>query len=59
MISLTVPIAFLIGGGGSPTLIGYFGDVSIFGLGIAIVGGLILTGTIFSSYLKFRTSDVS
>ena len=59
MISLTIPIAFLIGGGGSPTLIGYFGDASIFGLGIAIVGGLILTGTIFSSYLKFRTSDVS
>ena len=57
MISLTVPIAFLIGGGGSPTLIGYFGDVGLFGLGIAIVGGLIFTGTIFPSYLKFHDQN--
>jgi NNP family nitrate/nitrite transporter-like MFS transporter len=59
MVSLTVPIAFLVGGGGSPTLIGFFGDVSFFGPGIALVGGLILAGTIFSGYLKFRTSDMS
>ena len=54
MVSLTVPIAFLVGGGGSPTLIGFFGDVSFFGPGIALVGGLILTGTIFSGHLKFH-----
>ena len=59
MVSLTVPIAFLVGGGGAPTLIGFLGDVSFFGPGIALVGGLILTGTIFSGYLKFRTSDMS
>jgi NNP family nitrate/nitrite transporter-like MFS transporter len=53
MVSLTVPIAFLMGGGASPTLIGFFGDISSFGLGIALVGGLILAGTIFSGYLKF------
>ena len=53
MVSLTVPIAFLVGGGASPTLIGFFGDISSFGLGIALVGGLILAGTIFSGYLKF------
>jgi NNP family nitrate/nitrite transporter-like MFS transporter len=53
MVSLTVPIAFLLGGGASPTLIGFFGDISSFGLGIALVGGLILMGTIFSGYLKF------
>ena len=53
MVSLTVPIAFLVGGGASPTLIGFFGDISSFGLGIALVGGLILMGTIFSGYLKF------
>jgi len=52
-VSLTVPIAFLVGGGASPTLIGFFGDISSFGLGIALVGGLILMGTIFSGYLKF------
>ena len=53
MVSLTVPIAFLMGGGASPTLIGFVGDVSSFGPGIALVGGLILAGTIFSGYLKF------
>jgi hypothetical protein len=34
-------------------LIGFFGDVSFFGPGIALVGGLILTGTILSGYIKF------
>ena len=54
MVSLTVPIAFLLGGGASPTLIGFIGDVSSFGPGIALVGGLIMTGTIFSGYIKLR-----
>jgi NNP family nitrate/nitrite transporter-like MFS transporter len=52
VVSLTVPIAFLIGGGGVPTLIGFIGDIGTFGLGIALVGGLILSGTFFSSCLK-------
>jgi NNP family nitrate/nitrite transporter-like MFS transporter len=54
MVSLTVPIAFLLGGGASPTLIGFIGDVSSFGPGIALVGGLIMTGTFFSGYIKLR-----
>ena len=53
MVSLTVPIAFLVGGGASPTLIGFIGDVSSFGPGIALVGGLIMAGSIFSGYIKF------
>jgi NNP family nitrate/nitrite transporter-like MFS transporter len=57
MVSLTVPIAFLVGGGGSPSLIGFFGDVGFFGLGIAFVGGLIFMGTIFSGYLKFHDQN--
>jgi len=52
-ISLTVPIAFLIGGGAVPTLIGVIGDLHSFGWGIALVGGLIMTGSIFSGFLKF------
>jgi NNP family nitrate/nitrite transporter-like MFS transporter len=52
-ISLTIPIAFLLGGGAAPTLIGYIGDVHSFGLGIAIVGGLIMTGSIFSGFIRF------
>jgi len=53
MVSLTVPIAFLVGGGASPTLIGFIGDVSSFGPGIALVGGLIMAGSIFSGHIKF------
>jgi len=53
-ISLTIPIGFLIGGGGAPTLIGYIGDVSSFGWGITLVGGLILTGSIFAGYIKLQ-----
>jgi NNP family nitrate/nitrite transporter-like MFS transporter len=52
-ISLTVPVAFLIGGGAAPTLIGVIGDFHSFGWGIALVGGLIMTGSIFSGFLKF------
>jgi NNP family nitrate/nitrite transporter-like MFS transporter len=52
MISLTVPVAFLMGGGAAPALIGFVGDVSSFGLGIALVGGLIMTGSIFSGFLR-------
>jgi len=51
-ISLTVPIAFLLGGGAAPTLIGYIGDVQSFGWGIALVGGLIMAGSVFSGFLK-------
>lgn len=57
MVSLTVPIAFLMGGGTTPTLIGFFGDLGSFGSGIALVGGLILTGSIFSGYIKLLESN--
>ena len=52
-VSLTVPVSFIIGGGVVPTLIGVMGDMGSFGLGIAMVGGLILTGFLISLYLKF------
>jgi NNP family nitrate/nitrite transporter-like MFS transporter len=53
-VSITVPIAILIGGGVTPTLIGFIGDVSSFGLGIAAIGGAILMGAVFSGFLKSR-----
>jgi len=53
-VSLTVPIAFLVGGGAAPTLMGFMGDVGSFGPGIALVGGAILMGAIFSGFLKFH-----
>ena len=51
-VSLTIPLAFLIGAGGIPTGIGIMGDFSSFALGFGLVGGLILVGTILSLTLK-------
>jgi NNP family nitrate/nitrite transporter-like MFS transporter len=53
-VSLTVPLAFMIGGGAVPTFIGFMGDVNSFGSGIVLVGGAILTGSFISGYLKFK-----
>jgi len=53
-VSLTIPMAFLIGGGATPALIGFIGDVHSFGWGIAMVGGLIMTGTIFAGFIKLQ-----
>ena len=53
-VSLTIPMAFLIGGGAIPALIGFIGDVHSFGWGIALVGGLIMTGTVFSGFIKLK-----
>jgi len=52
-VSLTVPLAFLFGGGAIPAMIGFIGDLGSFSLGIGLVGGLILTGAILPGYLKF------
>lgn len=53
-VSLTIPLAFLMGGGAAPALIGFIGDMHSFGWGIVLVGGLILTGSIFSGFVKLR-----
>ena len=53
-VALTIPIASLIGGGAAPALIGFVGDVHSFGWGIAMVGGVIMTGTIWSGFIKLR-----
>jgi len=53
-VSLTIPMAFLIGGGAVPALIGLIGEVYSFGWGIAMVGGLIMTGTVFSGFIKLQ-----
>jgi NNP family nitrate/nitrite transporter-like MFS transporter len=52
-VSLTVPFAFLVGGGAVPTVIGLFGDKGNFNLGIALVGIIIMGGFILLRYLKF------
>lgn len=53
-VSFTTPLAFLIGGGAVPTLIGVAGDARSFGLGIAIVGGMIVVGALASRFLRFE-----
>jgi NNP family nitrate/nitrite transporter-like MFS transporter len=57
VVSLTVPIAFLIGGGAVPTLIGFIGDISTFASGIVLIGGLIVTGTFITHFLKIEDSN--
>ena len=54
MVSFTIPIAFLIGGGLIPNLIGIFGDNDYFPLGFMLAGGFILAGAFIPTFLKFR-----
>ena len=51
-ISLTVPAAFLLGGGAIPLGIGMMGDAGFFSLGISAAGGLILSGAILALFYK-------
>jgi NNP family nitrate/nitrite transporter-like MFS transporter len=53
-VSLTVPFAFLFGGGAVPTGIGFMGDVASFSLGFLLMGVLILSGALLSLFLKIR-----
>jgi len=52
-VSITIPFAFLIGGGILPILIGILGDAGAFGLGFVMVGGLIVLTSILPRYLIF------
>ncbi|MCF8145882.1 MAG: MFS transporter [Deltaproteobacteria bacterium] len=51
-VSLTVPAAFVFGGGAIPIGIGMMADTGFFDLGIALTGGLILTGSVLALFLK-------
>ena len=51
-VSLTIPMAFLIGGGATPALIGFIGEVYSFGWGIAMAGSLIMTGSVLAGFIK-------
>ncbi|HOP47411.1 MAG TPA: MFS transporter [Desulfobacteraceae bacterium] len=58
-VSLTVPAAFLFGGGIIPIIIGIMGDSGAFSLGVSIVGGLILAGFFLSFLLKYNEQEKS
>ena len=50
-VSLTMPLSALMGTGIIPTWIGFMGDAGSFGIGIAVVGGMVLFGALLSRYL--------
>jgi NNP family nitrate/nitrite transporter-like MFS transporter len=54
MVSFTIPIAFLIGGGLVPNLIGIFGENDLFPLGFMLAGGFIIAGAALPAFIKFR-----
>jgi NNP family nitrate/nitrite transporter-like MFS transporter len=47
-------MAFMIGGGAVPTLIGVIGDLGSFGAGVSLVGGLILAGALLPRFLQVK-----
>lgn len=51
-VSLTVPAAFMLGGGLIPLLIGVMGDRGSFAAGIMMVGGMILAGAFLAASLR-------
>ena len=52
VVSLTVPAAFVFGGGAIPIGIGMMADAGFFDWGIALAGGLIFTGCFLALCLK-------
>jgi NNP family nitrate/nitrite transporter-like MFS transporter len=51
-ISLTIPVAFILGAGAIPMGIGFMGDAGSFSLGFILVGALIFMGSLLSMRLK-------
>jgi NNP family nitrate/nitrite transporter-like MFS transporter len=55
-ISLTIPIAFVLGGGTVPALIGIMADKGYFSWGISLSGVLIMAGFFLLFFLKLSDS---
>jgi NNP family nitrate/nitrite transporter-like MFS transporter len=53
-VSLTVPVAFILGAGTIPMGIGLMGDAGFFSMGIIMVGLLILLGSVLSICLRIQ-----
>ena len=51
-VSLAVPLAFMIGGGGVPAFIGFMGDIASFSAGIGLVGVMVTMGAILAYFLR-------
>ncbi|MBW1816760.1 MAG: MFS transporter [Deltaproteobacteria bacterium] len=51
-VSVTVPVAFMLGAGALPAGIGLTGDLGSFGWGIGLAGILIMAGSILTFFLR-------
>jgi len=56
-VSFTIPIAFLVGGGLVPNIIGILGENGLFSLGFIFTGGFILLGTMIPFFLRFQPDN--
>ena len=56
-ISFTIPIAFFLGGGVVPNLIGIMGDHGFFSMGFIIFGSLSCLGSFIPLFLKFHQDN--
>ena len=57
-VSLTIAVAFLIGGGGIPTGIGIMAEEGFFSVGIMLVGALLIGSIILIRYLAFYEEGI-
>ncbi len=57
VVSFTVPLGFLFGAGLVPLGIGVSGDAGSFALGIAVVGILIVLGSLLSRHVRFASAS--
>ena len=53
-ISLTIPVAFFVGGGAVPAAIGMMGEQGSFALGIVAYGIVLLGSVVLLRYLRFH-----
>jgi len=54
VVSLCIPVAFLLGGGLLPVLIGIIGDHASIGVGFMVTGTVIMVGAALSSFVSFE-----
>ncbi|RJR26310.1 MAG: MFS transporter [Desulfobacteraceae bacterium] len=57
-VSLTVPAAFVMGGGLVPTGVGLLGDAGYFALGVSLVGLMILSGSFIALFLDLDSEKM-
>ncbi len=54
VVSFAIPVAFLLGGGVAPNVIGLLGEKGFFSMGFIVAGGLIMSGAVIPIFLRFH-----